>query len=104
MDGILCLSANVSLVRHEERRKSAEALPAIGVGRKHIGVPRQKLERAEQGSELMTLRQAETAANAYSRPLAALFLPDTPMEESLEAQCRRITEACARYKGCVTSA
>jgi hypothetical protein len=49
--------------------------PAAG-----IGVKPEKLERAEAGDLMLTLRQAERAADVYDRPLAALFLPAPPEE------------------------
>lgn len=58
-----------------------------------IGVDSWRLELAEQGEELLTLRQAEKAADAYERPLAALFLPEPPAEEPPEAQFRRLPGA-----------
>ncbi len=58
-----------------------------------IGVRVEKLKRAEQGEEFLTLRQAEKAAGVYDRPLAALFLPEPPTEEPQEAQYRRLPGA-----------
>lgn len=49
-----------------------------------------KLQRAEQGSDLLTMRQAERAATVYERPLAALFAEEPPTEEPQEAQFRRL--------------
>lgn len=54
-----------------------------------------KLEAAEVGEAFLTMRQAEAAAQAYERPLAALFLPEPPTEEALEAQFRRLPGAPA---------
>lgn len=50
----------------------------------------EQLERAEQGGAHLTLRQAELAAHAYGRPLAALFLAEPPKAEPAEAQFRRL--------------
>src|SRR4051794_37868256 len=58
-----------------------------------IGVDRWYLEMVEGGSELLSLPEAERAADAYERPLAALFLPDPPEEESQEVQFRRLPGA-----------
>jgi Zn-dependent peptidase ImmA (M78 family) len=58
-----------------------------------IGVRAPKLDRAERGEELLTLRQAEKAASVYDRPLAALFLPEPPTEEPQERQFRRLPGA-----------
>lgn len=58
-----------------------------------IGVHADQLARAEQGEVLLTLRQAEKAAAAYARPLAALFLPEPPSEEPQDAQFRRLPDA-----------
>lgn len=55
-----------------------------------IRIRAEKLERAERGDGLLTLRQAEKAAAVYERPLAALFLPEPPVEEAQEAQYRRL--------------
>jgi Zn-dependent peptidase ImmA (M78 family)/transcriptional regulator with XRE-family HTH domain len=55
-----------------------------------IGVRPEKLEAAEDGEEHITLRQAEKAAKVYDRPLAALFLPEPPVEEPQEQQFRRL--------------
>jgi Zn-dependent peptidase ImmA (M78 family)/transcriptional regulator with XRE-family HTH domain len=60
-----------------------------------IGVKAEKLEGAERGDLLLTLRQAERAARVYDRPLAALFLPEPPAEEPQEAQFRRLPGAPA---------
>ena len=58
-----------------------------------IGVKPEKLEGAESGDLMLTLRQAERAADLYERPLAALFLPEPPAEEPQEAQFRRLRDA-----------
>ncbi len=58
-----------------------------------IGVRPEKLALAEQGEQLLTIRQAEKAAHAYERPFAALFLPDAPVEEPQDAQFRRLPGA-----------
>jgi Zn-dependent peptidase ImmA (M78 family) len=58
-----------------------------------IGVRTEKLALAEQGEQLLTIRQAEKAAHVYERPLAALFLPAPPPEEPQEAQFRRLPGA-----------
>jgi Zn-dependent peptidase ImmA (M78 family)/transcriptional regulator with XRE-family HTH domain len=58
-----------------------------------IGVHAWRLELAEQGDDLLTLRQAEKAAETYERPLAALFLPEPPNEEPQEQQFRRLPGA-----------
>lgn len=55
-----------------------------------IGVEKWYLELVEGGNELMTLRQAEKAAEVYKRPLAALFLPEAPDEEPQDVQFRRL--------------
>jgi Zn-dependent peptidase ImmA (M78 family) len=55
-----------------------------------IGLERWQLEMIEGGGDLLTLRQAETAASVYERPLAALFLPNPPAEEPQEVQFRRL--------------
>jgi Zn-dependent peptidase ImmA (M78 family)/transcriptional regulator with XRE-family HTH domain len=58
-----------------------------------IGVPWSRLEAAEEGDDLLTLRQAEKAADVYERPLAALFMPAPPEEEPAESQFRRLPGA-----------
>lgn len=58
-----------------------------------IGIRWFVLAAAEDGADLLTLRQAEKAAQAYERPLAALFLPTPPDEEPPEAQFRRLPGA-----------
>jgi Zn-dependent peptidase ImmA (M78 family) len=60
---------------------------------RRIGVRWHQLEAAEEGVDLLTLRQAEKAAEAYERPLAELFLPEPPEEEPQEAQFRRLPGA-----------
>ncbi len=57
---------------------------------RRIGVNAERLEQAERGDHLLTMRQAEAAAKTYDRPLAALFVPEPPQEESVEAQFRRL--------------
>lgn len=58
-----------------------------------IGVEKWYLELVENGGELMTLREAERAADVYERPLAALFLPSAPEREPQEVQFRRLPGA-----------
>jgi len=58
-----------------------------------IGVKEEKLDAAEEGTALLTLRQAERAASLYQRPLAALFMPAPLAEEPPEAQFRRVPGA-----------
>lgn len=58
-----------------------------------IRVEKWYLEQVEGGSELLTMREAERAADAYERPLATLFLPSPPEEESQEVQFRRLPGA-----------
>jgi Zn-dependent peptidase ImmA (M78 family) len=53
----------------------------------------ERLQSAERGERHLTLRQAERAADAYQRPLAALFAPEPPEEEPQEAQFRRLPGA-----------
>ena len=60
-----------------------------------IGVNPEKLALAETGEGMLTLRQAERAADVYERPLAALFMPAPPDEEPQEAQFRRLPGAPA---------
>jgi transcriptional regulator with XRE-family HTH domain len=55
-----------------------------------IGVEKWRLELTEDGGELLTLRQAERAAEVYERPLAALFMPQVPEEDDQEVQFRRL--------------
>jgi len=55
-----------------------------------INIDKWYLETVEGGSELLSLREAERAADAYERPLAALFLPEPPDEEPQEVQFRRL--------------
>src|SRR5918999_4126613 len=58
-----------------------------------IGLEKWQLEMIEGGGDLLTLRQAESAAAVYERPLAALFLPNPPPEEPQEVQFRRLPGA-----------
>lgn len=58
-----------------------------------IDVRPEKLEGAEAGDLMLTLPQAERAAEVYDRPLAALFMPAPPEEEAQEAQFRRLPGA-----------
>jgi Zn-dependent peptidase ImmA (M78 family) len=60
-----------------------------------IGVTPEKLAAAERGEAYLTLRQAEEAARRYERPLAALFVSEPPVEETPEAQFRRLPGAPA---------
>jgi Zn-dependent peptidase ImmA (M78 family)/transcriptional regulator with XRE-family HTH domain len=52
-----------------------------------------RLEAAERGEAVLTMRQAEAAARAYDRPLALLFALEPPAEEPQEAQFRRLPGA-----------
>lgn len=73
------------------------ARESIGYSREEaaekIRVKPEKLEAAEAGDALLTLRQAERAADVYDRPFAALFLPSPPAEEPQETQFRRLPGA-----------
>lgn len=60
---------------------------------KRIGVKPAHLTGAENGERQLTLRQAEKAADLYDRPLAALYLPEPPVEEPQSAQFRRLPGA-----------
>jgi Zn-dependent peptidase ImmA (M78 family) len=48
---------------------------------------------AEAGEDYLTFRQAERLADTYERPVAALFAPTVPNEESPEAAFRRLPGA-----------
>lgn len=58
-----------------------------------IKVRPEKLRGAERGDLLLTLRQAEKAAEVYERPLVDLFRPEAPQEEPDEAKFRRLPGA-----------
>lgn len=60
---------------------------------RRLNVKPDKLDRAERGTDTLTMRQAEAAARIFHRPLAALFVPDPPTEEPFEAQFRRLPGA-----------
>ncbi len=55
-----------------------------------IGVRLWQLQAAEEGADLLTLRQAERAAAAYDVPLAVLFCENPPAEEPQAQQFRRL--------------
>jgi Zn-dependent peptidase ImmA (M78 family)/transcriptional regulator with XRE-family HTH domain len=48
---------------------------------------------AEAGEDYLTFRQAERLADAYERPVAALFAPSVPHEDPPEAEFRRLPGA-----------
>jgi Zn-dependent peptidase ImmA (M78 family)/transcriptional regulator with XRE-family HTH domain len=56
-------------------------------------VPLDTVAAAEAGADYLTFRQAERLADAYERPVAALFAPSVPEEEPPEAQFRRLPGA-----------
>lgn len=60
---------------------------------RRLSVNVERLAAAERGEHRLTMRQAEAAAKCYDRPLAALFLPEPPVEEPVEAQFRRLPGA-----------
>jgi Zn-dependent peptidase ImmA (M78 family) len=62
---------------------------------RRLNVRPERLADAESGERPLTLNQARKAADVYKRPLAALFLPEPPREESLEVQFRRLRDAPA---------
>src|SRR5688500_6187938 len=70
-----------------DRQSTGDSIPEAA---KKIGTQSWRLRAAELGEDLLTLRQAERAADAYERPLAALFLPSPPDEEPQETQSRRL--------------
>jgi len=55
-----------------------------------IDVSVEQLERAEHGDHLLTLRQAERAAEAYGRAFAELFMPRPPNEPTVETRFRML--------------
>lgn len=59
--------------------RETSGLPLVDAASR-IGVQPSVLELAERGEHQLTLRQVELAARAYSRPIAALFMPE-PIEE-----------------------
>lgn len=65
----------------------------VGAAAPKVGVSTDRLVAAEAGTEHLTMRQAEAAARAYQRPLAALFLAEPPPEETPEAEFRRLPGA-----------
>lgn len=54
-----------------------------------------RLQIVEEGSDYLTLREAERAAETYERPLSTLFRPAPPNEEAVETQFRRLRDAPA---------
>jgi Zn-dependent peptidase ImmA (M78 family) len=62
----------------------------LGEAARHIKVSAWQLEMAEDGVDLLTLRQAESLADFYGRPLSMLFMPEEPAEEPTEVQFRRL--------------
>lgn len=58
-----------------------------------IGVKPGKLQAAEEGEHLLTLRQARLAAEAYGRSLAVLLRRTPPDEPSIEMRFRRLRGA-----------
>lgn len=85
-----------ALVNPEVLRWARES---IGYSRRDaadaIGAFEWQVELAETGDHELTLRQAEKLAALYDRPLATLFLPEPPAEESQEALFRRLPGAPA---------
>jgi Zn-dependent peptidase ImmA (M78 family) len=65
----------------------------IEVAARKVGISAEKLARAERDEEHLTLRQAEAAARAYERPMAALFMREPPVEDPPERQFRRLPDA-----------
>lgn len=63
---------------------------AIADAAHQIGVKPEVLEAAESGRHQLTLRQVEVAARAYSRPIAALFMPEPIKEPSTSVRHRRL--------------
>ena len=55
-----------------------------------IGVDKWYLELVEEGGELLSLDEAEKAAEVYGRSIVSLFLPEPPNEEPQEMQFRRL--------------
>lgn len=62
---------------------------------KSVGLDSSKLAAAEAGESRLTLRQAESIAKRYERPLATLYLPKAPEEEPPENQYRRLPDSPA---------
>jgi Zn-dependent peptidase ImmA (M78 family) len=65
----------------------------VATAAKRIGVRPEILHAAEDGRHLLTIRQAELAADMYDRPLAAMFLPAPLEEEPQQTQFRRLPGA-----------
>lgn len=57
---------------------------------KRVGVPAHKLVAWEQGDAKPTLRQAQTLAKFYHRPLGVFFLPQPPSLPPLATEYRRL--------------
>jgi hypothetical protein len=72
--------------------REAAGLDLVDAAHK-LDIPWFRLEMAEEGEDLLTLRQAERAAEVYDRPLALLSLPEPPQDEPPEAQFRRLPGA-----------
>ncbi len=60
-----------------------------------LGINEGRLDAAESGLHLLTLKQAHKAAALYGRPLALLFADEPPNELSVEAKYRRLRGAPA---------
>ncbi len=83
-----------ALVPPETLRWARESMGlSLDEAARKVSVSVQKLERAETGEGYLTLRQAEKAASAYRRPLAALFVEKPPAEEPPEVQFRQLPGA-----------
>lgn len=88
------MSPTLAYVTPEMLRWSRESIGYnVEVAAEKIGIDSGKLEGAEAGNLMLTLRQAEKAAKAYQRPLATFFLSEPPDEEPQQAQFRRLPGA-----------
>lgn len=66
---------------------------SINAAARKAGVTPERLEQAEHGEHLLTIRQARLVAAAYGRSLAFLLRPEPPDEPSVAAKFRHLRGA-----------
>lgn len=75
--------------------RASIGLTAVAAARK-LGVPDDRVEQWEDGSETPTIAQLRKAANVYKRPLAVFFLPEPPQDFDAMRDFRRMPNTTAR--------
>lgn len=65
----------------------------IKTAAKRLGIPMERLERCEDGTEQLTIAQLKKAATVYKRPVAIFYLKDVPASVDPLPDFRRVPQS-----------